>query len=116
MATLRSDAERAKRFALREGLDVARLGAHAGQTETSMMPAHRPDPVQMSKTCEGYVGDLSAAAAEFMTTRKVPPVDTLSPTGILGDARGSTRELGERMLADRAEYLAEMVQTGSLGE
>ena len=79
MATLRSDAERAKRFALREGLDVARLGAHAGQTETSMMPAHRPDPVQMSKTCEGYVGDLSAAAAEFMTTRKVPPVDTLSP-------------------------------------
>ena len=116
MATLRSDAERAKRFALREGVDVARLGAHAGQTETSMMLAYRPDLVQMSKACEGYVGDLSAAVAEFMTTKKFPPVDALSPTGILGNARGSTRELGERMLADRAEYLAEMIQTGSLGE
>ena len=48
--------------------------------------------------------------------KKFPPVDALSPTGILGDARGSTRELGERMLADRAEYLAEMIQTMSLGE
>ena len=100
MATLRSDAERAKRFALREGLDVARLGAHAGQTETSMMPAHRPDPVQMSKTCEGYVGDLSAAAAEFMTTRKVPPVDTLSPAESL-----------EMLVAQRGSWVRECSPT-----
>jgi creatinine amidohydrolase len=116
IATLRMDAERAKGFALREGLDIARLGAHAGQTETSMMLAYRPDLVQMDKACEGYIGDLSAMFADFMTTKKFPPIDELSPTGILGDAHGSTRELGERILADRVDYLAAMIETGGFEE
>ncbi len=41
-------------------------------------------------------------------------MDTMSPTGIRGDARGSTAELGEKMLALRIERLAEMIEAGAL--
>lgn len=97
-------------FAAREGLDMARLGVHAAQGETSLMLAFRPDLVQMDKACEGFVGDASIR----WRAKVPPPMDTMSPTGILGDARGSTAELGEKMFAARIERLALMVEEGLL--
>ena len=38
----------------------------------------------------------------------------MSPTGILGDARGSTIELGEKMFAARIERVARMIEEGVL--
>jgi creatinine amidohydrolase len=97
-------------FAEREGLDMARLGVHAAQGETSLMLAHRPDLVQMDKACEGFTGDASIR----WRSKVPPPMDTMSPTGILGDARGSTAALGEKMFAERIERLASMLEAGTL--
>lgn len=102
--------EQTRRFAAAEGLDMARLGVHAGQGETSLMLAHRPDLVQMDKACEGFLGDASIR----WRSKVPPPMDTMSPTGILGDARGSTAALGEKMLSLRVERLAELIEAGAL--
>jgi creatinine amidohydrolase len=102
--------EHTKTFAAREGLDMVRLGVHAAQGETSLMLAHRPDLVQMANACEGFIGDASIR----WRSRVPPPMDQMSPTGILGDARGATAELGEKMFAARIEHLARMVEAGEL--
>ena len=102
--------EATRQFAQREGLDMTRIGVHAGQGETSLMLAHRPDLVQMDKAVEGFTGDASTR----WRSKVPPPMDTMSPTGILGDARGSTAGLGEKMLAERVERLAKMIEGGLL--
>ena len=102
--------ENTKQFAAREGLDMARLGVHAAQGETSMMLAHRPDLVQMDKACEGFIGDASIR----WRSKVPPPMDTMSPTGILGDARNSSAALGEKMFAERIERIAKMIEAGEL--
>ncbi len=104
--------ENARAFAAREGLDMAKLGVHAAQGETSLMLAHRPELVQMDKACEGFTGDASIR----WRSKVPPPMDTMSPTGILGDARGSTAAIGEKMFADRIERLAGLIEAGTLAE
>jgi creatinine amidohydrolase len=100
----------AREFARREGLDMTRLGVHAGQGETSLMLAHRPDLVRMDRAVEGFTGDASIR----WQSKVPPPMDTMSPTGILGDARGSTAALGEKMFAERIERLAQLIEAGAL--
>jgi creatinine amidohydrolase len=102
--------EQMTKFAAREGLDMARLGVHAAQGETSLMLAYRPELVQMEKACEGFIGDASIR----WRSKVPPPMDTMSPTGILGDARGSTAALGEKMFQERIERLAQMIEEGVL--
>jgi len=102
--------QQTRAFAAREGLDMAKLGVHAAQGETSLMLAHRPDLVEMENACEGFTGDASIR----WRSKVPPPMDTMSPTGILGDARGSTAELGEKMFAERIERLASMIEAGDM--
>ncbi len=102
--------EHTRQFAAQEQLDVSRLGVHAGQGETSLMLASRPDLVQMEKACEGFLGDASIR----WRAKVPPPMDSMSPTGILGDARGATAGLGQKMLTARIARLAEMIQVGAL--
>ncbi len=102
--------EAAKEFARREGLDMTRVGVHAGQGETSLMLVWRPDLVQMDKAVEGFTGDASIR----WKSKVPPPMDTMSPTGILGDARGSTAAIGEKMLTERIERIAKMIEAGAL--
>ena len=102
--------EDTKRFAAKEGLDMKRLGVHSGQGETSLMLACRPELVHMDKACEGFMGDASIR----WRSKVPPPMDTMSPTGILGDARGATTELGQKMMEARIDRLAEMIRSGSL--
>ncbi len=100
----------AKDFARREGLDMTRMGVHAGQGETSLMLTYRTDLVHMDRAVEGFTGDASIR----WKSKVPPPMDTMSPTGILGDARGSTAALGEKMFAERIERLAQMIESGAL--
>jgi creatinine amidohydrolase len=109
------DFEGTKQFAAREGVDVAHLGAHAGQAETSEMLAYRADLVQMDKACEGFTGDLSPYMPEFYRSGFIPPMDGISPNGILGAPRQSTRELGEKMLQHVTDRLVHMIESGDLG-
>ncbi len=102
--------EAAKEFARREGLDMTRLGVHAGQGETSLMLVWRPELVQMDKAVEGFTGDASIR----WKSKVPPPMDTMSPTGILGDARRSTAAIGEKMLTERIERVAKLIESGAL--
>lgn len=104
--------EATRRFAQREGLNMTQIGVHAGQGETSLMLAHRPDLVQMDKAVEGFTGDASIR----WRSKVPPPMDTMSPTGILGDARGSTAALGEKMLVERVDRLAKLIEDGLLAD
>jgi creatinine amidohydrolase len=109
------DTEATNQFAAREGLDISRMGLHAGQSETSRMLACRPDLVEMDKACEGFTGDLSPYFPEFWRSGYLPPMDTISLNGILGDARESTSQIGERLFQDATERLAQMIESGALG-
>lgn len=87
------------------GLDAARVGFHAGQGETSMMLACHPDLVTMAKAEEGFMGDISIRWRAAVA----PPMSSMSPNGILGDARGSTAEIGEALLEYRVAELERLV-------
>ena len=99
-----------KRFAIKEGLDMKRLGVHSGQGETSLMLACHPELVHMDRACEGFMGDASIR----WRSKVPPPMNEMSPTGILGDARGATAELGEKIMEARIGRLVEMIRAGSL--
>jgi len=109
------DTEGTKQFVARESVNTARMGLHAGLSETSRMLACRPDLVQMDKARERFMGDLSPYLPEFNRSGYFPPFDTISPTGILGDARESTRELGEKQLDHEIERFVVMMEAGAFG-
>jgi creatinine amidohydrolase len=101
--------EDTRKFVAEEGLDMARLGVHSGQGETSLMLNSRPDLVEMDKACEGFMGDASIR----WRSKVPPPMDKMSPTGILGDARGATAELGQKMHKRQIENLAKMIKSST---
>ncbi|HUZ01425.1 MAG TPA: creatininase family protein [Thermomicrobiaceae bacterium] len=92
------------------GLDAARVGVHAAQGETSMMLACHPNLVDMSRAVEGFTGDASIR----WRAKVPPPMDEMSPTGILGDARNSSVELGERFLDSNVQEWVSAIRSGEL--
>jgi creatinine amidohydrolase/Fe(II)-dependent formamide hydrolase-like protein len=75
-----------------------------------MMLACHPDLVMMERACEGFMGDASIRWKAAVP----PPMDEMSPTGILGDARGATAEIGERLFAFEIERWVEAIRSGEL--
>lgn len=102
--------ERIHEIAVQHGLEPARVGVHSGQGETSMMLAARPELVNMERACEGFTGDASIR----WRSKVPPPMDTMSPTGILGDARGSTAALGEAFFAERVQAMIDQIRDSRL--
>jgi creatinine amidohydrolase len=92
------------------GVDAVRMGVHAAQGETSMMLACHPDLVDMSRAAEGFTGDASIR----WKAKVPPPMDEMSPTGILGDARGSTAEIGERLFDFEIRRWVEDIRSGAI--
>ena len=81
-------------------LDVA--GSHAGQGETAMVLAIRPDLVRPERAEPGFMGD-AYGAGERMNREGTQAV---SPLGVLGDPRGATAEAGQAYLRDLSAHLA----------
>lgn len=102
--------ERNNRLAEQHGVDPVRAGAHAALNETSQMLAYRPELVKMERAVEGFMGDPSIR----WRSKVPPPMDEMSPTGILGDARGSTAELGEIFLEAETTHIANQIRAGQL--
>lgn len=92
------------------GLDPVRVGVHAAQGETSMMLACHPELVDMLRAAEGFLGDASIR----WRSEVPPPMIEMSPTGILGDARGATAALGERLLAHNVESWVRDIRSGAI--
>lgn len=85
-------------------VDLAeRVGGHADIAEGSVMMAIRPDLVKADRAEAGYLGETSQALLERIFNEGFRSV---TPNGILGDARGLSADLGEKCLAAGADAMA----------
>ena len=85
---------------------------HACEGETSMMMAVSPDLVDQVEiaTAVGPQASLSSALARRIHVWK--SFRNLTPSGVMGDARRSSADKGERLLNAAAGKLAESLLTG----
>ncbi len=79
-----------------------RVGGHADISETAIMMARHPDVVRTGLAEPGYTGDLSR---EVIDSAIRNGLETVTPNGILGDARGGTPELGKKLIAAVADEI-----------
>ena len=80
------------------------VGGHADISETAIVMARHPDLVRTDLAEPGYTGPLSS---EVISRAIRDGLDTVTPNGILGDARGGTAELGEKLVATVADVIAD---------
>ncbi len=82
----------------------SRVGGHADIAETALILAFRPGLVREERAEEGFTGTVDDA---LLARGFREGFDTISPNGILGDARGADAALGERLLEAEAAMLAD---------
>lgn len=87
---------------LAEGVPPEVSGSHAGEFETSMMLAMRPDLVRMGVAEAGAPEPLDEIFDKMMREG----IDAVSPNGVLGDQRGANADRGHRYLDGLADWLA----------
>jgi len=90
------------RAPLERGVPLSISGSHAGEFETSMMLAARPELVHMHAAEAGNPAPFDAIATMLMRDG----IDAVSVNGVLGDQRGADAERGEFYLDQLASYLA----------
>ena len=90
------------------GISSAVAGAHAGEAETSIDLALRPDLVRMDEAAEGYIGPFDAAVSARIFSEGMP---ALTANGILGDARPATAAHGHAYLAAMAAHLVDWIES-----
>jgi creatinine amidohydrolase len=88
------------------GLTPAEGGVHAGEWETSMMLALRPELVRMERAEEGYVGDLATGVQRFFNEG----VHVLAENGIFGDPRRASVEAGRKYIQNIVDIVVRTVE------
>jgi creatinine amidohydrolase len=83
----------------------ARVGGHADIAESSVMLALHPALVRRDLAAEGFRADIDEATVGRIIR---DGLHTVTPNGIIGDARGMEARIGERCIAAAADRLAEM--------
>jgi creatinine amidohydrolase len=92
-----------------------RHGVHAGDVETSLVLAHRPETVDMKRTVPAVPVTLEMAE-KFKWLSAFRPVgfgwmtQDLHPTGAVGDATCATAQKGEQALDHGARAFVELLQ------
>ncbi len=89
-----------------EGVPPEASGSHAGEFETSMMLAMRPDLVRVEKAAAGAPEPLDDVFDRMMREG----IGAVSPNGVLGDQRGADAARGGRYLDGLAAWLARDVE------
>ena len=92
--------------------------AHAGEYETSLYLALKPDLVAMDKATNeasplpvGFQADLiSGKARDSYHANLMPYWSSLTESGVLGDAKEATQEKGEKWLQAAVEGLVELIR------
>jgi creatinine amidohydrolase len=82
----------------------ARVGGHADIAESSIFLAIHPDLVHGERVESGYLPALNWEAIGPILARGL---HTVTPNGILGDARGMNARIGERCIAEVADLMAD---------
>jgi creatinine amidohydrolase len=105
------------RFGYPDGLytaDELRHGIHAGDAETSLMLAVRPDTVRMEEA-RNFVPRSVAMERDFKHLRPIQPSgfgwmsEDLSPEGAMGDAASATEAKGQASLEHGARAFVELL-------
>jgi creatinine amidohydrolase len=91
------------------GVPPAEGGLHAGQWETSMLLALRPELVRMEEAVPGYTGDLESGLQRFLAEG----VDVLTDTGVFGDPTNASAEHGRLYVERLLDLAAELVERQS---
>lgn len=86
---------------------VERVGGHADLAETSEMLVIRPELVRQDRAVEGHVQAFDAELRDRIFREGFRSV---TPNGVLGDARGATPEIGEACLAAAADGIVEVLE------
>jgi creatinine amidohydrolase len=92
--------------------------SHAGEYETSLYLALRPDLVDMSKAVDersplsaSFQSDILAGGhPEGSSAALVPYWSTKTASGVMGDATKATKEKGEQLLEAAIEGLIELIR------
>lgn len=99
LAAIAATLARAARAA---GIAPAAAGHHAGESETSIMLALRPETVRAAAFAPGLVAEVPDAQALFY-----PSLRDHAPDGTVGDPRGASATRADAYLDEWVELLAE---------
>lgn len=88
------------------GMTPAEGGVHAGEWETSMMLALRPDLVKMERVEAGYTGDLMSGVQRFFSEG----VQSIADNGVFGDPVRASAEAGHRYIERLVEVIVAAVE------
>jgi len=84
------------------GITAEESGAHAGESETSIMMVLERDLVVPERFTPGYLGPLGEREVKIVLERGMP---SLSANGVLGDPRKASAEKGRLYLERLADFL-----------
>jgi creatinine amidohydrolase len=90
------------------GVSPEEAGAHAGESEASMMMALEGGLVVADRFAPGYVGRIDEAEMKLIFEKGMP---ALTSNGILGDPRKASAEKGEVYLERLADFLLSEIGT-----
>ena len=93
-------------FSSKHGVSAAESGAHAGESETSMVLAIRKDLVDMNHAEKGFVGSFE----DKMDLMWNQGIKAVTKNGVLGDPRKAEADKGEEYLELWAEKMADFVR------
>ena len=86
-----------------DGISPEVSGAHAGEAETSMVLAERPEIVDMTRAEPGFVEQMTEDHARKLFEEGMT---ALTDNGILGDARPADAARGRRYIDTMADFLS----------
>lgn len=87
---------------------VGRVGGHADIAETSEILCIRPDLVRQERAEAGHVQTFDDALKDRIFSEGFRSV---TPNGILGDARGATEEIGRACIAHAANGIVAVLES-----
>jgi len=93
-------------FSLKHGIPPNESGAHAGESETSMVLAIRKDLVDMEHAEEGFVGSFE----DKIDLMRSQGIKALSKNGVIGDPRKGEVGKGEEYLELWAEKMVDFIR------
>jgi creatinine amidohydrolase len=96
----------------RYGVPAEDSGAHAGESETSIMMALEGGLVASDRFAPGYIGPLGEAEMRVIFEKGMP---ALTSNGILGDPRAASAEKGEDYLERFADFVISEIGKSTAG-
>lgn len=94
-------------FSSRHGISAGESGAHAGESETSMVLAIRKDLVDMKRAEKGFVGVVDDKMMGLMYSQGIKAI---TKNGVLGDSRKGEVGKGKEYLELWAEKMVDFVR------